>query len=247
MSDLVRLDSALKARRRSTPSPKFPWLKDCICDDRGRITPNLANIMMAIRNAPELIDALTFDEMLCAPVLSRRLPSVPNGNNEVGDDQFWPLRDGDVSQLQEWLQHAGLPKIGRDTTHQAADLRAQERPFHPVRDYLNGLAWDRRDRIGRWLSDHLGADASDYCFGIGRMFLVAMVARILEPGCKADYMPVLEGEQGIGKSRACRLWPAMVFGLRCRTFGTRICSTSAGKWSLRLRNSRRSGERTQRH
>ncbi len=206
MSDFVKLDSALKAKRRSARPAKFPWLKDCICDDRGRIAPNLANAMIAIRNAPELVDALSFDEMLRAPILRRRLPSATNGMNELGDDQLpRPLRDGDVSQLQEWLQHAGLPKIGRDTTHQAADLRSQERPFHPVRDHLNGLVWDRRERIGRWLSYYLGAGASEYCFGIGRMFLIAMVARILEPGCKADYMLVLEGEQGIGKSRACRV------------------------------------------
>jgi predicted P-loop ATPase len=58
---------------------------------------------------------------------------------------------------------------------------------------------------GAWLVDHLGAAPSDYVSGIGRMFLVAMVARIHEPGCKADYMPVLEGEQGAGKSCACRV------------------------------------------
>lgn len=197
---LVPLDKALRRTRgktRAEPSP--PWLDGAISDHRGQALPILGNIMLALRNAPEIKDSLAFDAMLCAAILTRVLPAG------VGDRGPYPrpISDTDVSQLQEWLQHAGLPKIGKDMTHQAVDLRAQELSFHPVRNYLQGLAWDSTPRLERWLSYYLGVEPSDYVAAVARMFMTSMVARIFEPGCKVDHMLVLEGEQGAGKSTAC--------------------------------------------
>jgi predicted P-loop ATPase len=196
----------LKPKARRAPAPaKPPWLAEALMDDRRRVLPILANLMLALRGAPELAGVFTYDEMLRAPILAQPLPLIDRrACNDLGPYPR-PVRDTDVSQLQEWLQHQGVPKITKDTTHQGVDLRAQEQAFHPVRDYLDGLKWDGRPRLDRWLTYYLGAEPSTYLSAIGRLFLIAMAARIFEPGCKSDYMIVLEGEQGSGKSSACRI------------------------------------------
>ena len=108
---------------------------------------NLANIMVALRTAPEIAGSFAFDEMMRAPILVQALPLADGIASDLGPYPR-PVRDADVSQLQEWAQRAGLPRIGMDMTHQAVDLRAQECAFHPVRDYLERLAWDQ-DRAPR--------------------------------------------------------------------------------------------------
>jgi predicted P-loop ATPase len=79
---------------------------------------------------------------------------------------------------------------------------ARENSYHPVRDFLNSLAWDGQDRLSRWLIDYLGAEDTEYVRAVGRAWLISAVARAMKPGCKADYMLVLEGPQGKGKSTA---------------------------------------------
>jgi predicted P-loop ATPase len=153
------------------------WIHDCIKSATGRILPNVANILVALRADPALKDCFALDQMLQAPLLMRPLPLT---NNESFKPR--PLTDTDVTHFQEWLQHAGLRNISKDVMHQAADVRAKECAFHPVRDYLTSLKWDGKARLNKWLPKYLGARQTPYAEAIGRMFLISMVARIFEPG-----------------------------------------------------------------
>jgi predicted P-loop ATPase len=173
------------------------WLAHCQYNKDGDLRSNLVNALVALREAPALREMFAYDDMLRAPILMKSL------SEEAFTSR--PVRDEDVTVVQEWLQRAGLTSVSKDTVHQAVDARARERAFHPVQDYLKALRWDGKPRVATWLHDYVGAKQGAYAEGIGTMFLIAMVARVFRPGCKADYMLVLEGPQGARKSATCAI------------------------------------------
>jgi predicted P-loop ATPase len=187
--------------------------------------------MLALRNDPAVKDMLAYDQMYCGEVLARNI------NNTPVLAALRPVEDVDVTALQEWLQLSGLPLIGQDIVHKAVDLRAHECGFHPVRDYLDGLQWDRKPRVDTWLSTYLGVPNTEYTQAIGRMFLVAAVARIFKPGCQADYMLILEGPQGEFKSTACKILGGDWFSDHLpdiATAGKDVSQHLRGKWIIEV-------------
>ncbi len=176
------------------------WLGRALCIEDGKPFGNLANAALALREALSLRDLIRYDEMLREPVLMRAAPGRPSGGRFPR-----PIGDEDVAAIQEWIQNAGLPTLTKDVTHQAIDLVARERSFHPVKEELEGVKHDGIWRIDTWLQTYLGADDSEYTTAIGKMFLISMIARIYQPGVKADYTWVMEGHQGTLKSTALRI------------------------------------------
>jgi hypothetical protein len=211
------------------------WIAGAQYDRQCEPRPNLHNAMLYLREDTRICDLFSYDEMLRAAILSRPVPGRESFEKQPFEPR--PVRDDDVAALQELLQASGLEKLGKETVHQAADLRAHERPFHPVQDYLNGLQWDGTPRLGRWLTAYLGAEDTQYHRGIGSMFPVAMVARIFEPGCKADYMVILEGPQGSLKSTTCRILGAPWFSDNLpdiRTAGKDVAQHLNGTWLIEV-------------
>jgi predicted P-loop ATPase len=164
---------------------------------KSTLASNVGNVLLALEQEPEIMNAFGFDEMLRAEVLLRPLFK--------DDPNFVPrsVTDADVCQLQSWLQWFGFRRLGKDATHDAISKHAREHAFHPVRNYLSALKWDGEGRLRFLLSRYFDAEQSDYTEQVGTMFLISMAARIFRPGCKVDHMLILEGEQGMLKSSAC--------------------------------------------
>ena len=111
------------------------WLSKCITDNKNRPLPVLANAFAAIENDSALRDCLAYDEMACTAMLLHQV-GYPIGGDLVDPR---PLTDTDVTEIQKWLQHAGLERIGRHPVQDAVDCYARKHGYHPVRDYLAEL------------------------------------------------------------------------------------------------------------
>lgn len=202
--NVTQVDFKKPRKKKPPPAPAggfAPWY-ETLRKDNGRVIPDLANVLHVLREDQALVFAMAFNEMRQRSIAMTEWPLGPRAlqgeppPHEIGDD--------DISRLQEWLQHMGMPRIGREIVAQAVEVFARERKVHPIRDWLNALESDGGDLRQNWLTVCLGVPDDPYHRAIGKMFLTSMVARIFQPGCKCDYMIVLEGPQGEEKSRFCR-------------------------------------------
>jgi len=226
MTDNVLLEFVSNAREKKQKRAK--WLDRCLKTETGKPLPNLANALIGLR--AEFPDTFAWDEMASVTMLMRPVDELKN------DFMPRPCTDVDVGVVQERLQHLGLGRLSKDVTHQAVDIRAAECCFHPVRDYLNNLKWDGTARISTLFAAYFGASTTDYAAAISAMFMVGMVARIYEPGCKADHMVVLEGAQGTLKSTACRILGGDFFSdnLPDVSAGKDVSQHIRGKWLIEV-------------
>lgn len=81
--------------------------------------------------------------------------------------------------------------------------------YHPIRDLVDSLEWDGKDRISDFLHYALKCEDNEYTREVSRLIFAGGIHRLYQPGCKFDDMPVLIGtRQGEGKSTLVR-WLAM--------------------------------------
>lgn len=198
------------------PSPvTASWYDEAMVGARGQVLPNLANVLSALRHDPAWEGIFAYDEMRHCVML---LGPLPRHGPLVADDSSYPRpwEDRDDIVVQEWMQIASFPNVALGTVHDAIVARAYELRVHPLRDYLNRLEWDGVPRISGgttaegdvvepFFPRYFDAKANPYTKTVGECFLISAVARIMDPGCQADHMLILEGKQGIGKSTASRI------------------------------------------
>lgn len=186
-------------------SRPMPWWLAPYWDDvKERWLVSRKLVIRALEEDPALAGVLGANQ-LTNTIDARRDWPWPHG-------KAGPVRASTELMLGAYLSRTyGLPSIARAALAEGIETVAYSNPFHPVREYLAGLAWDGKPRLAKWLMfvigetpDTLPPRVAEYLALVGQYFVMGLVARVLDPGCKFDYCLVLEGKGGRYKSTALK-------------------------------------------
>lgn len=171
-----------------------------VTDDKNKALPTLANAMLILALDPELAGLLGHDEFRDQPFLMRSPPAANDGDDPAPGPFPRAWTRADVANIAAYIQRAHCGKMRRDVIEDAMEAEAARNRFHPVREYLDGLAWDGTPRLDEWLHHAFGCALNPYTRTIAAKILIAAVRRVRRPGVKFDHVPVAQGGQGLGKS-----------------------------------------------
>jgi predicted P-loop ATPase len=181
-------------------APAWPAM---VRDSKGRIEATIDNLNKALRHEGMATMRLAYDAFR-----DEIMFSTDQGSN------WQAFKDTDYVTLRVVMERCGFKPIGRELIRDVVAKVAEDNGFDSAQVWLNEKvpAWDGVPRIDRFLTTHFGAGDSDYVRAIGRYTWTAMAGRILDPGCQADMVPVLIGDQGARKSTGVKeMAPAVDF------------------------------------
>lgn len=203
------------------------WMRLLTFDANGNFKKTTENIMIILRNDISLKDHFIYDEFACRALVRGSVPWDRENMERV-------LSDIDDAGLRHYLERA-YNITGREKVYDALSLHVHANAFNEIKDYLNSLVWDGVPRLNTLLHDYLGAEQSEYTAAVMRKSLAAAVGRIFRPGLKYDYMPILSGAQGVGKSTFLKILGGKWFSDGLTVFeGKEASELIQGKWLIEI-------------
>ena len=173
------------------PAEDDDWKARLVRQKKSTLLENsLFNIKLIMQNDPYL-KHIVFNQLADGMEIRGEVPWPHPA-------KFW--RDADDAQLICYVDDHYGTFSARNYDIAVAKV-ADDRSYHPIKDYFKSLPdWDGIPRVDTLLIDYLGAEDNAYIRAVSRKTLCAAYMRVYHPGIKFDYMPVLNGAQGIGKS-----------------------------------------------
>lgn len=169
------------------------WLKKLRFNNMGKLENSIYNGYLYLENYPTLMKSLEYNQFTHQIEKTKTMPWASTSKSDE-----WT--DADSTLLRAYLDEVSMLRIDKGSLQASVLQSATQRSFHPVKDYIERETWDGTERISSIFINYLGVEDSAYTKEVTKKWFTGAVARIYRPGVKFEMVPILSGEQGIGKS-----------------------------------------------
>ena len=165
----------------------------------GKVYQTIDNAREAIEFDQYLYNKIRMNTLAYAPYVFGALPWGEKSN------QVREWNNIDDSNLRLYVEkHYGIRPS--EKLMDALAIVAAKHSYNPVTEMLEHCynQWDGEKHIENLLPDYLGVEKTRYTTEVLKLFMLGAITRAYNPGCKFDYVPIIYGTQGCGKSTFCR-------------------------------------------
>jgi hypothetical protein len=188
-ADIGRAQRVLRAEDKGSQELIDSWqalgLKTYIQGKKVVVQTSQMNGLRVLTLASEWANRLALDITTGAVLLD---------NTHLDDGRFFELHER-VTQFCAWERPPN-----RQWWTDLVRAAAEKNPLNPREAYLRALVWDGTPRLDSWFTDCVALEDDKLNRDIGRKWLLSLVARWLNPGCKCDTVLILQGVEGARKN-----------------------------------------------
>lgn len=176
------------------------WLASLSSNRNGNIENTIENFILIMENDTNLKDIYLYNDF------SNRYEYNENGKCPR------PWNDTDDANVMAYIEK-NYKLYNEKKYAMSLKIVMQHHKYNPLKELLENKKWDGKPRIDNFLKDILKCESDDeetaeYYKEVSRMIFYGGIARLYKPGVKFDYMPILIGRQGTGKSTIV-MWLAL--------------------------------------
>lgn len=125
--------------------------------------------------------------------------NLDNNRVMVGEEAATP--DLTEMEIANFFQHnLGFDKVNHRLVYSCIQALAKKNARSPYLEYIRALCWDGTPRLDHWLTEYWGVDDTEYIREVAAKWLISACARLDKPGTKLDWMLIIVGPQGTGKT-----------------------------------------------
>ena len=113
-------------------------------------------------------------------------------------------RDTDDTRIALWVSRAYGLEYSEAAVSATTQLIGEENKRNPLIEWLDSIHWDGTPRLASWIIEATDCPDTELNRKMAEKWLIQAIARAYQPGCKADCVLILAGDQGAGKSTLFR-------------------------------------------